>query len=38
LTALIVLIVGYIGWNSNTQLVEEITSVNNHLEGGISLA
>jgi methyl-accepting chemotaxis protein len=38
LTTLIVLIVGYIGWNNNTQLVEEITSINNHLEHGISLS
>ena len=38
LTALIVVIVGYIGWHSNTQLVEEITSMNNHLEHGISLS
>jgi hypothetical protein len=38
LTSLIVLIVGYIGWYSNTQLVEEITNMSNHLEHGISLS
>jgi methyl-accepting chemotaxis protein len=38
LTTLIVLIVGYIGWHSNQQLVEEITSMNNHLEHASSLS
>jgi methyl-accepting chemotaxis protein len=36
--SLIALTVGYIGWRSNAQLIEEIISINNHHEHGVGLS
>jgi hypothetical protein len=38
LIGIIVLIIGYIGWHSNTELIEEMLGINSHLESSIGLS